>query len=150
MTDRPEDSVERDYEALCRRFDAPLRAIAKQATRVWFNRDRLDHVLSEKVHICPNCDLIYAINSEGRQVSSNIYADHIDQSAYGQDLSRRPYAVRLSVLNNPAFRGTFICDAYISHITQRPCVTVMCGITSGASTLGFIAADIDVQNLPSV
>ncbi len=144
------DSVNKDHEALCRHFDAPLRAIARRAVRVWFNRDRLDQVLSENIGACPDCDLIYAIDANGRQVSSNIQADAIDESAYGQDLSRRPYSVRLSVLNNPAFGGAFLCEPYISQVTQRPCVTVMCGVTSGSTTLGFIAADLDPSRLPAV
>lgn len=125
------------------RFDTPLRLIARRSIRVWFNRERLDRVLSENAGICPHCDLLYAIDTDGRQVSSNIRAGAIDPAAYGQDLSRRPYSVSLAVLNNAAFQGTFLCEPYVSQATQRPCVTVMYGVTAGRSVLGFIAADFD-------
>ena len=83
---------------------------------------------------------------DGRQVSSNVHAHSIDPSAYGQDLSRRPYAVSLSVLNNAAFRGAFLCDPYISRVTTRPCVTVMARVTSGSWLLGYIAADFNPES----
>lgn len=142
-------SLLEDQSALCALFDAPLRKIARRAVRVWFNRDRLDNVLAQSSDKSLPYDLIYAIGTDGRQVSSNVYTDRIDRSTYGQDLSRRPYSVTTSVLNNAAFQGAFLCDLYISQVTQRPCVTVMRGVTWGTSTLGFIAADIDLQHLPA-
>ena len=142
------NTVLQEHEALRALLDAPLRSAARRAKRVWFNRDRLDQVLAENVNACLHCELIYAIDSDGRQLSSNVYQDTIDSTAYGQDLSRRPYSVTLSVLNNAAFQGAFLCDAYISQVTQRPCVTIMTGVTSGATTLGFIAADVDLLSLP--
>jgi hypothetical protein len=128
-------------DRLRRRLDRPLRSIARRTVPIWFVRDRLDRVLSESIHSLEGCELIYAIDLEGRQVSSNVLPESMDRDAYGQDLSRRPYAVSLSVLHDAAFRGAFICDAYVSRVTERPCVTVMRGVTSGSSLLGFIAAD---------
>lgn len=136
-----------DYDALGQRYDAPLRLIARRSVRVWFSRERLDQVLSENAGICPRCELLYAIDGDGRQVSSNIRPGVIDTEAYGQDLSRRPYAVSLAVLNNAAFQGAFLCDTYLSQVTRRPCVTVMYGVTAGQSVLGFIAADFDPATL---
>lgn len=135
------------YNILGQRYDAPLRLIARRSIRVWFNRERLDRVLLENAGICPHCELLYAIDGDGRQVSSNVRTGTIDPDAYGQDLSRRPYAVSLAVLNNAAFQGAFVCDTYLSQVTRRPCVTVMYGVTSGPSVLGFIAADFDPTSL---
>jgi len=149
MTSSLHESAAEEREALRTRFDAPLRAIARRAVRIWFNRDRVDQLLSESIGACPQCSLLYAIDTNGRQVSSNVYENRIDPDAYGQDLSHRPYAVSLSVLNNPAYQGAFLCEAYISRVTQRPCVTVMCAVTSGPTTLGFIAADLEQQDTPS-
>ena len=150
MTRSLQDTVRDDHEALCTLLHAPLRSVARRALRVWFNRARLDQVLADHIGKCPHCELIYALDTDGRQVSSNVYAGRIDQSGYGQDLSRRPYSVTLSVLNNAAFQGAFLCDAYISQVTRRPCVTVMFAVTSGRTTLGFVAADLDLRNLPPV
>lgn len=145
MNNTLRESVQQDNEALCVQFEAPMRALAKRAVRVWFNRRRLDRVLGEAGDMRQVSDLLYAIDTNGRQLSSNVLKDRIDFSAYGQDLSQRPYSVTTTVLNNAAFQGAFLCDAYISQITQRPCITLMCGVTSGPTTLGFIAADLDLH-----
>jgi hypothetical protein len=142
------DTLLEDQEALSALFEAPLRRAARRAVRVWFNRDRLDKVLSETDPVALRYDLIYAFDTDGRQVSSNVHRGSIDRRAYGQDLSRRPYSITISVLSNTAFQRTFLCDVYISQVTQRPCVTVMRGVTWGTSTLGFIAADLDLRQLP--
>ena len=136
-----QENFEQDCDALSQRFGGQLRVIAEQSVRVWFNRGRLDMLLSEYVGVLPDCELIYAIDVDGRQVSSNIHTNSMDVSAYGQDLSRRPYAVSLSVLNNATFHGAFACKAYTSQVSQRSCVTVMRGVTSASSLMGYIAAD---------
>lgn len=134
-------AFEQDGKKLSQRFEGQLRVIARQSVTVWFNRDRLDRLLAEYVGVLEDCELLYAIDANGTQVSSNIHTDVVDVSAYGQDLSRRPYVVSLCVLNNAASQGAFACDSYVSQATQRPCVTVMHGVTTGSSLLGFIAAD---------
>lgn len=146
MNNTLRETVRHDNETLCDLFEAPMRALAKRAVRVWFNRSRLDRVLSEAEELRRASDLLYAIDTNGRQLSSNFHKDRIDYSAYGQDLSHRPYSVTTTVLNNAAFQGAFLCDAYISQITRRPCITLMCGVTSGPTTLGFIAADLDLHS----
>jgi hypothetical protein len=149
MTSALRDSLRDNLEAFRVLLDAPLRTVARRALRVWFNRERLDQVLAASIKTCPHCELIYAINPDGHQMSSNIYASSIDHSAYGQDLSQRPYSVTLSILNNAAYQGAFVCDIYVSQVTQRPCVTVMCAVTSGPTVLGFVAADLGLHSLPA-
>lgn len=138
---------ELDPEALCTRFEARLRAINKRIVRVWFYRERLDEVLAEIFHPELPCDLVYAIGQGGRQVSSNVYPFTIDISSYGQDLSARPYSITASVLHNAAFQGVFSCGCYTSQITGQPCITLMKGVTAGVTTLGFVAADFDLEQL---
>lgn len=137
----PREPGERNDQMLCRRFEGRLRVIARQSVTYWFNRERLDKLLLQYIGSFDGCELIYAIDQSGRQVSSNIYSTAIDTSAFGQDLSQRPYAVSLSVLRNVALHGAFACDAYVSQATRRPCITLMYGVTSGSSLMGFIAAD---------
>ena len=147
MTESLRETVHKQHNELRVLFHAPLRSIAKRAVRVWFNRERLDGVLSEVIRDCFQCDLLYAIDTDGHQVSSNIYERSIDPGSYGQDLSLRPYLVTMPLPSNAAFQGAFLCDVYTSQATRRPCVTVMCGVTSGPTTLGYIAADLDPHHL---
>lgn len=148
MTEFLRKSVHTRHEDLRAQFHAPLRSIARRAVRVWFNRERLDAVLSAAIGECFQCDLLYAIDTGGRQVSSNVYERTIDADSYGQDLSLRPYLVAMPQMNQAAFQGAFLCDVYTSQVTRRLCVTVLCGVTSGPATLGFIAADLDIHHLP--
>jgi hypothetical protein len=141
MNDAPRDRVGRHDEILSKHFNDRLRVIAMQSVTYWFSHDRLDKLLAQYIGCLENCELLYAIDTTGRQISSNIYPRSMDTSAYGQDLSRRPYAVNLSVLGNIASNGAFSCGTYLSRATERPCVTVMYGVTSGSSFMGFIAAD---------
>lgn len=135
------DSIEHVHDVLSRLFDGRLRVIAKQSVTYWFNHDRLDRLLAQYVNSLEGCELLYALDRGGKQVSSNIFPASIDASAYAQDLSGRPYAISLFVLRNVTRHGAFACNAYLSQATQRPCVTVMYGVTSGPSLMGFIAAD---------
>lgn len=137
-------TFDQEYEELRRRFDGPLRAIARQAVKSWFNQSRLDRLLAERVGLLEDCELIYAMDADGRQISSNIHPESIDPGAYGQDLSRRPYVVSLAALNSGRFHNAFLCDAYTSRVTRHPCVTLMYRVTSGSSLLGYIAADFSV------
>ncbi len=141
MLDSVRTSIEFGDVALTRQFGGRLRVVAKQAVTVWFNHDRLDRLLASYIATLEGCELIYAIDASGRQVSSNVLPDAIDTGAYGQDLSQRPYALSLSFLNNVASQGAFACDAYLSQATQSQCVTLMHGVASEDSLLGFIAAD---------
>ena len=138
-------TFEEEHEAIGRRYDGQLRVIARQSVTMWFNRDRLDALLASYIGVIDNCELLYAVDRDGRQVSSNIHPESIDVSAYGQDLSTRPYSVSLKVLNNPLADGAFACRGYVSQITHNPCVTVMYGVSAGGSLLGYIAADINLD-----
>ena len=134
------------HEVVGREFEHRLRVIARQSVAVWFNRDRLDSLLASYVGVLDDCELLYAIDSDGRQISSNIQTDSIDVSAYGQDLSARPYSVSLRVLRDPLKVGAFACRRYTSQASLRSCVTVMYGVSAGASLLGYVAADIRVPD----
>jgi hypothetical protein len=149
MSDSARKYAADENTAIGKRLDGRMRVIAKQSVTVWFNRDRLDRLLAAYISQLDDCELLYAIDENGRQVSSNIHTDSIDASAYGQDLSQRPYAVSLSVLNNVAAHGAFTCGAYTSQVTRRECVTVMYGVTTSASLMGYIAADIFVAAEPT-
>jgi hypothetical protein len=143
-------TVYQNHVALVTLYHAPMRALASRAVRVWFNRGRLDQLFCEDIKDFPECDMLYAIDANGIQVSSNICEASIDRGAYGQDLSHRPYHVTIPNLNDAAFQEAFLCEVYISRLTQRPCVTVLRGVTVGPVTLGFIAADLNVSALPSL
>lgn len=139
-------TFEEDHAAIGRKYDGQLRVIARQSVTVWFNRDRLDKLLASYIGVLDGCELLFALDTDGRQVSSNIEAETIDVGAYGQDLSARPYAISLRVLKNPFGHGAFACRRYTSQMSLKPCVTVMHAVSAGATLLGYVAADIGVPD----
>lgn len=142
MSARPEDvSFNAKTEELSQRFDKALRDAAQNAAPRWFNRTWLDEVLLPLLKQFPDCELVYAIDVGGRQMSSNLHQDRIDADAYWQDLSQRPIAMPLRALGSDAHGKAFVCDTYISKATNRSCLTVMFGVRSDSALLGFIALD---------
>lgn len=141
------DPLTRDLDSLNASISDPLRDAARRAVRVWFNHGRLDEVLVDFLLSVADCELVYAIDADGRQASSNVLPGKLDTGVYGQDLSRRPFAVHFNALSNPALCGAFLCHAYTSRVTQRACITVMQSVLSGDELLGFIAADFDPERI---
>tara|TARA_R110002096_G_scaffold17196_1_gene59422 strand:- start:2088 stop:2573 length:486 start_codon:yes stop_codon:yes gene_type:complete len=137
------DVDEQPHVELSRRFAGRLRVIAKQSVKYWFDRDRLDKLLAQYINSLEGCELIYAIDQSGRQISSNVFPTSIDASYCGQDLSRRPYAISLAALSDLARHEVFTCNSHVSQATNEPCETVLYGVTSDASLMGFIAADFN-------
>ena len=123
----------------------PLQDLGRRCVRVWFSHDRLDEVLSEGIATVSTTSLVYAVNTSGIQVSSNIYRNRVDESAKGQDLSSRPY-----MLESMPSSGLVLSDVYLSRVTSRPCITVFHPVVSKGSALGFIAADFELRRLPAV
>lgn len=142
--DLPSDGVEEQpYQQLSSRFAGRLRVIAKQSVKYWFDRDRLDKLLAQYISSLEGCELIYAIDQSGRQISSNVFPTSIDLSTCGQDLSQRPYAISLSALSDLARHDVFTCNSHVSQATNELCETVLYGVTSESSLMGFIAADFN-------
>jgi hypothetical protein len=137
----PGDSADQPLQTLSERFSGRLRVIAKLSVTYWFNREKLDKLLAQYIGSLEGCELIYAVDQGGHQVSSNISPTKIENSGYGQDLSQRPYVVSLSVLSGLTRDEAFVCNEYVSKVTGEPCFTVMYGVSTESSLLGFIAAD---------
>ena len=67
-----------DIDSLTEKFTGALRPIALRSVRCWFNRARLDQELAHVLAALPECDLVYAIDASGRQMSSNVCRNEID------------------------------------------------------------------------
>lgn len=127
----------------------PMVGLAKQCAEVWGSRKSVDNVLGTRVVQAggcagmPSCELLYAVDVEGRQISSNISRGHRDNSAVGQNLSSRPY------FSTDNTRGELsLSDVYISKVTRRSCLTAICRVVDNGIHKGFIAADFRLSELP--
>lgn len=130
-------------KTLAKRSEGLLTALAKSCVYAWNDPDELDKILQDSLNMLPYCDLIYAVNTSGMLISSNIEGKKKDSTLRGRILSARPYMDKTL-----PYKGFTMSPVYISTHSGKSCITVMQPVTSDDKVLGFIAADFDVEKLP--
>lgn len=121
----------------------PLAHLAYGCVDSWGQREKLDSVLNTGFSIIPHCLYLYALDTNGIQISSNASAEGLIPEHYGRDRSQRPY-MKEAV---PAW-GFLFSDAYISLKAKRPSLTALQLVKRGDVTLGYLGADFDLRDLP--
>ncbi len=139
------ETIERQRAGLSARLTLPLAHIAEACAPVWDDPEALDHALATGLTAISPCNLLYAIDTAGRQLSANVSPDHLDTTLRGQNLADRPYLV--SAVPSSGF---LLSDVYISRVTARPCVTAVQAVPIMGHVTGFIAADFVLRDLPLV
>lgn len=129
-------------EALAATVNEPLAALAQKCAEVWPYADQLDPILQTAFPGVPNCQLLYAWNVEGIEISSMIQKNKIDPDWRGRDLSNRPY-----LKNNLPFKGVMLSSVYQSEFTHEQCITALQAVSRDDTLLGFIAADFALSDL---
>jgi len=121
----------------------PMEIMGNKCSQVWNNYDALTVLLEECIHYVPHGQLIYATDTNGTQISANVYPDHVDHSSGNQDLSRRPF------LNGILpYRGLVLSEAYLNQQHGGPCITAIHSVVLDEQLLGFIAIDFNIKDLP--
>lgn len=125
----------------------PLSQLAALCAENWHDRQALDHVLKKYLmkKTEHRCRLLYAIDAKGRQYSSNISDAIVDNAIIGQDLSYRPY---LASSDNNEDTALILSDVYIDKQTRKPCITALHRVRRNNETVGYIAADLGLKDLP--
>lgn len=122
----------------------PMAELARACVPLWNDPEALDQLLQKEIPLLPHCHLIYAVDTRGHLISSNINAQQRDPRGRGTDLSDRPYLeTRLP------YQGYTISQVYVSNQTSKSCITVMNPVRDGITVRGFIGADFDVEDLPA-
>lgn len=137
-----QQSILEKKAALAETIADPLEDLGLRCTSVWPDADSLDKILQESLVSIPNCQLLYAWNLEGIEVSSMVQATKIDGGWRGRDLSSRPY-----LKNNLPFKGIMLSAVYHSQYTHKLCITALQAVSKDNNLLGFIAADFAVTDL---
>jgi len=104
--------------------------------------DRVDETLSLAIHEQPKCKLLYILDAEGTQRSSNITQTSIAPSARNQELANRPYFT-----GNLPWRGITLSPVYAGKRDNELTITAMHAISDGERLLGFLAADFLLDEL---
>ena len=125
----------------------PMSQLAAICAENWHDRQALDQQLKEYLanKTDHRCRLLYAIDMSGMQRSSNISDALVDDSIIGQDLSNRPYLASFDVGDKSQM---LLSDVYIDKHTRKPCITALYGVRLNHETIGHVAADFGLKDLP--
>jgi hypothetical protein len=137
------DSICRQREELARMLREPLAQLAGQCVPLWGDRERLNAVLLDGFSGIPYCTYLYAVGTDGVQISDNVSKAGFMPEYCHRNRSERPYMKEAM----PAW-GFLLSDAYISLAAQRPSLTALQVVASDAGTLGYLGADFDLLSLP--
>lgn len=126
---------------LTARLSERLERIANSLEKDIDDPNKLDSTLAGAVQDLVPAYLLYVVDRQGKQLSSNISPKGCDPSKRGQDLSIRPY-FRVATAAN-----MLLSQVYVSRMTGMPCITAVQCIHNGAHTLGYLAADFSLSDL---
>lgn len=138
-----EENIARKKTLLGSILTTPMEEVAAKAASAWWYAQALDGVLRENFARLGHCDLLYALDINGTQVSANVGPERLEFQWRGQDLSARPYLV-----GSLPYQGFILSNVYLSQRTLEPCITAVQAVRARDQLLGFIAADFHVHTLP--
>jgi len=137
------ESIQQQRESLEKSLVAPLAKISYLCEAVWPDRKKLDDVMLKNLKTIPNCTFLYALDTDGIQISDNISHSGLLAEHFGRDRSQRPYMKELVPVS-----GFLLSEAYISLRVSRPSLTALQVVKRKDEVIGFIGADFDLRNLP--
>jgi len=137
------DSIYLQREELARILREPMGQLAGRCAPAWGDCAALDAILVEHFSSIEHCSYLYCMGTDGIQVSNNVGQQGIVPGHRGRDRSQRPY-MKEAV---PAW-GFLLSDAYISLLENRPSLTALQVVSRDSRTVGYLAADFDLRNLP--
>ena len=136
-------TIDHQRTMLTRYLRSAMEHLSAECAANWYEQAALDKALSDALSGMPLCGLIYAVNTEGVQVSSNVMPSLTDHTKFGQNLASRPF-----LSNAVPYMGFILSEVYVSEIGRRPCITALQAIAGSEGMLGFVAADFDLRDLP--
>ncbi len=137
------NAIHQQRVELAEMLSEPLARLSSECAKVWGQREEIDIVLTDHFRTVPRCLFLYALDTNGIQLSDNVSAGGLLPEHYGRDRSQRPY-MREAV---PSW-GFLLSDAYLSLRTNRPSLTALHVVRRDGEMLGYLAADFDLRDLP--
>lgn len=137
------ESIQQQRLSLEQSLITPLAKTAFACEPVWPDRQALAEVLLKYLKKIPNCTFLYALDTNGIQISDNISSTGLLPEHFGRDRSQRPYMKEVVPVS-----GFLLSEAYISLRVSRPSLTALQVMRKDDDVVGFIGADFDLRNLP--
>ena len=139
------ESIREQRAALLDQLVTPLLLLARACETVMPQREAVTRALEEGFSSIPYCTYLYVVDLEGIQLSDNICSSGRLTEHFGRDRSARPYMKE--VREN---RDFVLSDAYISLSAHRPSVTALQTLYHDGKPAGYLGADFDLRNLPTI
>ncbi len=143
MNETLKGAIHQQRVELAEMLSLPLARLAGECAVVWGQREALDIVLTDHFREVPHCLFLYVLDTNCIQISDNVSIGGLLPEHYGRDRSKRPY-MREAV---PSW-GFLLSDAYLSRRSNRPSLTALQLVRRNGETLGYLAADFDLRDLP--
>ena len=141
-----QERIDRQRNMLTDELQSVIESTAMVCAIVWDSPEQLDQALKAAFPHINGCKLLYAVDCDGKQHSSNVSVSGIDDSSRGVDLSHRPYFGSLT--REKIFH---LSEVYVSRTDFHPCVTAIRQVRDhNGKVLGCVAGDFDVCDLPEV
>jgi len=161
-------TVAQQRDMMTKMLYKPLRALGNQCADTWGDRTAMEAALQAAFASVPYCKFLYVLDSNGRQITSNMSQDGLLGEHFGRDRSDRPY-VREAMFERDALTNSrvqhyqqwgeigeggqaadfLLCAAYISLRALRPSLTAIHFVRgSEGAVLGFVGADFALRDLP--
>lgn len=135
-------AISRRKRRFADRLQAPMSELAEACQRLQGDPAALDQALATALPSLTGCELLYVLDRDGRQMSSNVYPQETQPQWRGQELAHRPY-----LQGNLPYRGIVLSDVYRSVRSQQPAITALHALRRGGELLGFLAADFPLAGL---
>ena len=139
-----QQSISHQREVLITLLVDPMKRAADSCSRVWGDREKLNHALTEILHTMSYCKYLYALDKDAVQISDNVSHEGLETRHFGRDRSERPYVKEM------ASGSEFILStAYMSMRANRPSLTAMQRVRDeDKRVIGIIGVDFDLRDLP--
>lgn len=142
MNETWKEAVERQRTVLSERVSVPLANLAQSCEPIWGDREALNEVLLKHFSSVSYGLFMYALDTNGIQISDNVGSDGVVPEHFGRDRSTRPYMCEAV----PAI-GFLLSEAYLSLRVNRPSITAL-QVVRRDEVLGYIGVDFDLRDLP--
>ena len=141
----PPSTTGEEQNSYSNKLESALEKIANNCSRIWNNRTQLDSQLTQGISMIEHCCHIYAINSQGIQVSSSIScSSKKPDGGLERDRAQRPYIRQISPGNR-----FLLSLAYINQKNGKLSVTAIHTVHSPkGALLGYIGVEFMVDQLP--
>ena len=142
-----EKAIEKQRGYIGEFLEIPFSHLVDICEQNWDNRLILDARLKDYLDSRPHhrCRMLYAIDNQGLQYSSNITETTSDDSIIGQNLTNRPYLDKVEKFDHT---NIVLSEVYVDKSDHLPCITALRRIRSNNKSLGYIAADFGLKDLP--